>query len=190
MYYGDLVIPTPSWVSYSPQARIVGRHVYWVPTSPDNFWRMSPDQLDKLCRTDPDKPRIVLLNYPQQSHRIHLSPRPAQGAGPGARKYKVILVSDEIYGQLHFRDQHVSVARFYPEGTIISSGLSKWCGAGGWRLGTFSLSVRASTGSTGPWPSWPARPSPPPAPPSSTPPSPPSKEGKTSTRICTIPGAF
>ena len=29
------------------------------------------------------------------------------------------------------------VARFYPEGTIISSGLSKWAGAGGWRLGTF-----------------------------------------------------
>jgi aspartate aminotransferase len=31
----------------------------------------------------------------------------------------------------------VSIARFYPEGTIISGGLSKWCGAGGWRLGTF-----------------------------------------------------
>ena len=59
VYYGDLVIPTPSWVSYSPQARIVGRHVYWVPTSPDNFWRMSPDQLDKLCRTDPDKPTLA-----------------------------------------------------------------------------------------------------------------------------------
>ena len=64
VYYGDLVIPTPSWVSYSPQARIVGRHVYWVPTSPDNYWRMSPDQLEKICRTDPDKPRIAILNYP------------------------------------------------------------------------------------------------------------------------------
>ncbi|MCB9054208.1 MAG: aminotransferase class I/II-fold pyridoxal phosphate-dependent enzyme, partial [Lewinellaceae bacterium] len=30
-----------------------------------------------------------------------------------------------------------SIARFYPEGTIISSGISKWCGAGGWRLGMF-----------------------------------------------------
>lgn len=54
-----------------------------------------------------------------------------------ARKYKVILVSDEIYGELHHRGQHVSIARFYPEGTIISGGLSKWCGAEGWRLGTF-----------------------------------------------------
>jgi aspartate aminotransferase len=31
----------------------------------------------------------------------------------------------------------VSIARWYPEGTIISGGLSKWAGAGGWRLGTF-----------------------------------------------------
>ena len=33
----------------------------------------------------------------------------------------------------------MSIARFYPEGTIVSSGLSKWCGAGGWRLGTFAF---------------------------------------------------
>jgi aspartate aminotransferase len=54
-----------------------------------------------------------------------------------ARRFEVIVLSDEIYGQLHHRGEHVSIARFYPEGTIVSSGLSKWCGAGGWRLGTF-----------------------------------------------------
>ena len=32
VYYGDLVIPTPSWVSYAPQAHIIGRHVYWLET--------------------------------------------------------------------------------------------------------------------------------------------------------------
>jgi len=48
-----------------------------------------------------------------------------------ARKYRVILISDEIYGLTHHTGQHVSIERFYPEGTIISSGLSKWCGAGG-----------------------------------------------------------
>ena len=46
---------------------------------------------------------------------------------------------DEIYGELHHKGRHVSVARYYPEGTIISSGLSKWCGAGGWRLGMFTF---------------------------------------------------
>ncbi len=47
------------------------------------------------------------------------------------------MLSDEIYGELQFDGKHRSIARHYPEGTIISSGLSKWCGAGGWRLGTF-----------------------------------------------------
>ena len=51
----------------------------------------------------------------------------------------MVILSDEIYGQLHHKGQHISIARFYPKGTIISSGLSKWCGAGGWRLGTFAF---------------------------------------------------
>jgi len=56
-----------------------------------------------------------------------------------ASRYNVILLSDEIYGELDFEGNHISIARYYPEGTIISSGLSKWCGAGGWRLGTFAF---------------------------------------------------
>jgi aspartate aminotransferase len=51
----------------------------------------------------------------------------------------MVILSDEIYGQLHHEGRHISIARFYPEGTVISSGLSKWCGAGGWRLGTFAF---------------------------------------------------
>ena len=38
VYYGDLVIPTPSWVSYAPQARFIGRNVYWVNTTEKNKW--------------------------------------------------------------------------------------------------------------------------------------------------------
>ena len=56
-----------------------------------------------------------------------------------ARRNNIYILSDEIYGQLHHEGNHVSIAKYYPEGTIISSGLSKWCGAGGWRLGTFSF---------------------------------------------------
>jgi aspartate aminotransferase len=144
VYYGDLVIPTPSWVSYSPQARIVGRHVYWVPTCAGDFWRLSPEQLDRICRSDPDRPRIVILNYPSNPSGYTYPLEALKQIARIARKYNVILVSDEIYGLLHFNHRHVSVARFYPEGTIVSSGLSKWCGAGGWRLGTFSFPSQLS----------------------------------------------
>jgi aspartate aminotransferase len=139
VYYGDLIIPTPSWVSYAPQAQIIGRHVHWVPTRHDNDLRMSPDMLEEICKSDPDKPRIAILNYPSNPTGVTYPIERLKRLADVARKYNVILVSDEIYGLLHHNNQHVSVARYYPEGTIISNGLSKWCGAGGWRLGFFSF---------------------------------------------------
>lgn len=139
VYYGDLVIPTPSWVSYSPQAQIVGRQVQWVKTSAEHEWRLSPEELEAICHLDPDRPRVVVINYPANPTGTTYNIDQLKEIARIARKYKVILLSDEIYGELHHTGQHVSVARFYPEGTIISSGLSKWCGAGGWRLGTFTF---------------------------------------------------
>jgi aspartate aminotransferase len=139
VYYGDLIIPTPSWVSYAPQARIIGRQVHWVPTRENNFWRLSAEELEEICREDPTRPRILILNYPSNPTGYTYPLERLKLLADVARKYNVILVSDEIYGQLHHQGQHVSIARFYPEGTIISNGLSKWCGAGGWRLGTFSF---------------------------------------------------
>ncbi len=139
VYYGDLVIPTPSWVSYAPQAQIAGRHVHWLPTSRDNRWLLTPAELEKLCRKDPSKPRIVILNYPNNPTGCSYTDAELAGLAEVARKYRIIMLSDEIYGELHFEGQHTSIARHYPEGTIISSGLSKWCGAGGWRLGTFAF---------------------------------------------------
>ncbi|GAB4361918.1 MAG: pyridoxal phosphate-dependent aminotransferase [Gammaproteobacteria bacterium] len=139
VYYGDLVIPTPSWVSYAPQATIIGRHIRWVPTRPQDGWRITPEGLDALCHRDPRRPRIVILNYPNNPSGMTYSLRELEAVAEVARRYRVILLSDEIYGEVQFNGQHASIARFYPEGTIISAGLSKWCGAGGWRLGTFAF---------------------------------------------------
>lgn len=137
VYYGDLVMPMPSWVSYSPQAMIIGRRVNWIKTHPENDWRLSADELEALCEMDPDRPRIVIINYPANPTGASYTVAQLKRIAEIARKYGVILLSDEIYGELHHLGRHVSVARFYPEGTIVSSGLSKWCGAGGWRLGMF-----------------------------------------------------
>ncbi|MEJ2613545.1 MAG: pyridoxal phosphate-dependent aminotransferase [Ignavibacteriaceae bacterium] len=137
VYYGDLVIPTPSWVSYAPQAQIIGRHVRWIPTRRVDKWKLTPEELIAHCKDDPVRPRIVILNYPSNPSSVTYSFEELKKIAAVAKKYKIILLSDEIYGELHHEGKHVSIARFYPEGTVISSGLSKWCGAGGWRLGTF-----------------------------------------------------
>lgn len=137
VYYGDLVIPTPSWVSYAPQAHIIGRHLRWIPTEPRNGLGVTPEALKALCRQDPERPRLLILNYPGNPTGSAYDVEQLQAIAKVARRYRVLLLSDEIYGGLHFEGEHVSIARFYPEGTIISNGLSKWCGAGGWRLGAF-----------------------------------------------------
>jgi len=139
VYYGDLVIPTPSWVSYAPQAQIIGRPVTWVPTFEKDKWMLTPEKLEIICRADPERPRIVILNYPNNPTGATYTLPQLKKIAFVARKHKVILISDEIYGLIHHKGKHVSISRFYPEGTIISSGLSKWCGAGGWRLGTFTF---------------------------------------------------
>lgn len=139
VYYGDLVIPTPSWVSYAPQAQIIGHHVHWVPTQSASKWLLQPQDLEAICREDPDRPRLVILNYPNNPTGQTYSRDHLKALAEVARRFRVVLLSDEIYGEIHHQGRHCSIAEFYPEGTIISSGLSKWCGAGGWRLGTFTF---------------------------------------------------
>jgi len=141
VYYGDVLLPSPCWVSYGPQAKIIGRNIRIIHTSYENGWRLTHDQLEKFLASenDPHKPRILILNYPSNPVGVTYSAQELEKIARVARKYEVIVLSDEIYGQLHFQGKHVSIAQFYPEGTIISSGLSKWCGAGGWRLGTFAF---------------------------------------------------
>ncbi len=139
VYYGDLCIPTPSWVSYEPQARIIGRQVRWLRTSASNNWGLQPEELEALCKEDPDRPRLVILNYPNNPTGYTYGMDKLRRLADVARRYRVVLLSDEIYGELQHDGAHRSIAELYPEGTIVSSGLSKWCGAGGWRLGTFTF---------------------------------------------------
>jgi aspartate aminotransferase len=141
VYYGEIIVPTPCWVSYVPQARMLGKQVRLIPTDYDDKWHVTPDLLLKNCECENDiyRPRILVLNYPGNPEGGTYTPGELEALADIARRFELIVLSDEIYGQLHFKAEHVSIARYYPERTIISSGLSKWCGAGGWRLGTFTF---------------------------------------------------
>jgi len=136
-YYGDLLIPSPSWVSYAPQARIIGRNLHWLPTAIESGLGVTPEALERICAADPDSPRLLIINYPGNPTGMVYEAAQLEAIAAVARRYRVLVLADEIYGGLTFDGEHVSIARFYPEGTIISNGLSKWCGAGGWRLGAF-----------------------------------------------------
>jgi aspartate aminotransferase len=142
VFEGEVIIPSPSWVSYLPQAKIIGNTIHVLHTTHENKWRLMPEELEKFCNennSDRKKNYLLILNYPGNPDGITYAKESIIALAETARRNNIYILSDEIYGQLHHEGNHVSIAKYYHEGTIISSGLSKWCGAGGWRLGTFSF---------------------------------------------------
>lgn len=141
VFNGEIIIISPCWVSYIPQARILGKEISIIHSSYENKWQLTPrlfrDFLKK--RNKKNKPALMILNYPGNPDGVSFAEEDLIEIAALAREYHIFILSDEIYGQLNHEGKHVSMGRFYPEGTIISSGLSKWCGAGGWRLGTFTF---------------------------------------------------
>ena len=134
---GDLMLLSPSWVSYQPQGMINLKKVITIPSYEEGGYLLQPELLEKACQNHSGSGKMLLLNYPGNPSGTTYNEDQLGKLAEVARKYGVFILSDEIYGELHFKGQHISIATFYPEGTIISTGLSKWCGAGGWRLGAF-----------------------------------------------------
>lgn len=135
----DLLLPSPSWVSYEPQAELARKQVHWLPTTRESGWKLKASVLEDFCREQKTKARLLLLNYPNNPVGNTYTADELQRLAAVCGKYNVFVISDEIYAETDHRGKHRSIAEFYPQGTIISSGLSKWAGAGGWRLGTFTF---------------------------------------------------
>ena len=137
VFKGDVLLPAPSWVSYQPQAFIAKNKVHWIKTSIDTNWFPSAEQLEKKIKSIKKKNLILFLNSPNNPSGTIC--KNLEEIAIIAKKYKLVILSDEIYSQLAFDDHYKSISNYYPEGTIVSTGLSKWCGAGGWRLGFFAI---------------------------------------------------
>jgi len=136
-FQGEVLLPAPSWVSYQPQALIAKNKVHWIQTTNSSNWFPTAEQLENKIKSVKNKNLLLFINSPNNPAGTVC--KNLQEITEVAKKYKLIILSDEIYSQLTFDNQYRSISNFYPEGTIVSSGLSKWCGAGGWRLGFFAI---------------------------------------------------
>lgn len=138
----DLILPSPSWVSYEPQAQILNKKIHWIMCSKENNWHLSAKQLESTCEKLKSVNKLLILNSPNNpSGTTHYN---LKELAEIAKKYNVMILADEIYAELDFSGKYKSITHFYPENTIISSGLSKWCGAGGWRIGSLIFPEKLS----------------------------------------------
>ena len=137
IFDGEIILPVPSWVSYAPQA-ILGRNkIQILQTRRENKWFPTAKEIEEIILKDKKKNYLIFLNSPNNpSGQICNN---LEEIADIANKYNLIILSDEIYSELSFEDDYKSISNFCPEKTIISTGLSKWCGAGGWRLGYFII---------------------------------------------------
>ena len=137
LFDGDVILPAPSWVSYAPQA-IIGRNkVHWIETKRENNWFPTGEEIEQVISKNKNKNYLLFLNSPNNpSGQICEN---LDEIATVASKNNLIILSDEIYSELSFYTGFKSISNFCPEKTIISTGLSKWCGAGGWRLGYFII---------------------------------------------------
>ncbi|MHA1943081.1 MAG: pyridoxal phosphate-dependent aminotransferase, partial [Candidatus Thorarchaeota archaeon] len=140
---GPIFLPAPSWVSYQHIGRFVSREVHHMITSSKNSYRLDPELLANTLQQnapDPSQQKILVLNYPCNPTGHSFSAQQLRELVDVAREHNVIILSDEIYALTHFRDQeHHSIAKFYPEGTLITGGISKDRSLGGYRLGALLL---------------------------------------------------
>tara|TARA_B100000963_G_scaffold330311_1_gene320333 strand:+ start:4100 stop:5335 length:1236 start_codon:yes stop_codon:yes gene_type:complete len=141
-FNGEIILSAPSWVSYEPQAVIGRNKVHWIKTTRESNWFPTAKQLDQKAKSLKNKNLIFILNSPNNpSGTICKNLRELAAV---AKKHKLIVLSDEIYTDLTFCRKYESISQYYPERTCISGGLSKWCGAGGWRVGFFAVPDKLS----------------------------------------------
>ncbi len=137
-FNGEIIIPAPGWVSYEPQAEIGSNKVHWLKTLRSNNWFPTSQELEKKIKSvGKNKNLILILNSPNNPSGTTCNN--LMELAKVAKKYKILILSDEIYTDLTFSNDYSSISKFYPELTFITSGLSKWCGAGGWRLGFLAV---------------------------------------------------
>jgi len=141
-FNGEIILSAPSWVSYEPQAVIGRNKVHWIQTSRENNWFPTAQQLEKKIKSLKKKNLIFILNSPNNPSGTVC--KNLKELAAVAKKYKLIVLSDEIYTDLTFCNKYESISQYYPERTFISGGLSKWCGAGGWRVGFFAVPDKLS----------------------------------------------
>ena len=100
IFKGEVLLPAPSWVSYQPQAFIANNKVHWIHTISNSNWFPTARQLEDKIKNIKSKNLLLFINSPNNPSGTVCNN--LQEIAEVAKKYKLIILSDEIYSQLTF----------------------------------------------------------------------------------------
>ncbi|KAK3760442.1 hypothetical protein RRG08_065168 [Elysia crispata] len=136
VFGGDILINSPAWTTYRSQAVLAGCSPLIVESREEDDWRITPEGVEKaISGVNSNRYKLLVLCNPCNPSGACYTEEQLRDLVKTCRKHKVLVMSDEIYARIHFTGEHVCISKVYPEGGIVCSGMSKWAGAGGWRMG-------------------------------------------------------
>lgn len=130
----EVLIPQPSYVSYEPCAVLAGAKPVIINLKEENEFRLTARELEEAIT---EKTKVLILPFPNNPTGAIMERKDLEAVAEVVLKHDIIVMSDEIYGELTYRGEHVSVASLpgMKERTILINGFSKAYAMTGWRLG-------------------------------------------------------
>lgn len=130
----EVIITTPCYVSYEPCCLLAGAKVKTIPLKNENEFRLTPEELEAAIS---DKTKILIINYPNNPTGAIMDYSDLEAISEVIIKHDLFVISDEIYSELSYYNNHVSIANIpnMKERCIVINGFSKSYSMTGWRLG-------------------------------------------------------
>lgn len=130
----EVIIPQPSYVSYEPCAVLTGATPVIIDLKEENEFRLTADELKNAIT---NKTRILILPFPNNPTGAIMEQKDLEEIARVCIENDIYVMSDEIYGELSYKEKHVSIASIagMKERTILINGFSKAYAMTGWRLG-------------------------------------------------------
>ncbi|MCP9312003.1 aminotransferase class I/II-fold pyridoxal phosphate-dependent enzyme [Liquorilactobacillus satsumensis] len=100
----------------------------------DHF-KLTPSVLKQSLEHYGKRTKLVVLNYPNNPTGVTYTAAELEALAAVLREYQVAVLSDEVYSELTYFQQHVSLARYLPEQVLLVNSVSKAYAMTGWRIG-------------------------------------------------------
>ncbi|WP_371493601.1 pyridoxal phosphate-dependent aminotransferase [Kitasatospora sp. NBC_00374] len=130
----EVIIPTPSWVSYQSMARLAGARPVAARLSAQDGFRLSRALLERYVT---ERTKALLINTPNNPTGRALTRQEAFEVAEFAAEHDLLVITDEIYEKVLYGAEHLSLASLPAAAgrTLVVNGFSKGYAMTGWRLG-------------------------------------------------------